>query len=229
MPQGDLHRYFLNNGGKRLHKWLHYFEIYERYFERFRSQPITMLEIGVHGGGSLQMWKDYFHPESTIVGIDINPDCAQHAGDNVHVHIGDQSDKAFLDELAAKYGPFDILLDDGSHVSAHVIATFEALIGHMKAQSIYLIEDMHCSYWPDYGGGVRTPGTFIEYAKERIDELNAGYTKGQVPVTAITKRISTIAFHDSIVAFEFEPQSRRQHVITTGMGVPVEGTPMRQA
>ena len=85
---GFLHKYFLNNGHLRLHKWMHYFDIYTKHFEKYRNRPITMMEIGVHGGGSLQMWHDYFHPESRIVGIDINPNCAQHAGDRIDVHIG---------------------------------------------------------------------------------------------------------------------------------------------
>jgi hypothetical protein len=75
---GFLQRYFLSNGDKRLHKFLHYLDIYERHFARFRDRPIRMLEIGVHGGGSLAMWKAYFHRDSTIVGIDINPACEPH-------------------------------------------------------------------------------------------------------------------------------------------------------
>jgi hypothetical protein len=52
---GFLHRYFLNNGGKRLHKWVHYFDIYSRHFERFRDRQPVVLEIGVFGGGSLAL------------------------------------------------------------------------------------------------------------------------------------------------------------------------------
>jgi hypothetical protein len=54
---GFLHRYFLNNGYLRLHKWMHYFDIYEHHFARFRGKSPTVLEIGVKGGGSLAMWK----------------------------------------------------------------------------------------------------------------------------------------------------------------------------
>ena len=75
MPDGFLHNYFLNNSGKLLHKWMHYFDIYERHLERFRNTAPIMLEIGVSGGGSLAMWKDYLGPEAKIVGIDIDPAC----------------------------------------------------------------------------------------------------------------------------------------------------------
>ena len=63
MSEGHLHRYFLNNSDKTIFKWLHYLDIYEEVFSRFRGKPVTMLEIGVLGGGSLQMWKDYFGPQ----------------------------------------------------------------------------------------------------------------------------------------------------------------------
>ena len=64
MSDGFLHKYFLTNAHKRLHKWVHYFDIYERQFERFRGKSPSMIEIGVQGGGSLAMWKEYFGPGS---------------------------------------------------------------------------------------------------------------------------------------------------------------------
>ena len=212
--EGYLHRYFLNNGEKRLHKWLHYFDIYERHFERFRNRPIRMLEIGVHGGGSLNMWRDYFHSDSQIVGVDINPDCLNHAHDNISVHIGSQDDEAFLAEVADTYGGFDIVLDDGSHVNSHVIKTFGTLYNRVSPNGVYLIEDMHTSYWSNFGGGLRREGTFIEFAKSKIDELNAPHIRGEFEVTQFTRTTDSIIFYDSVVVFERRPQGTRQHVKT---------------
>ena len=56
----DLRRYFDNNSGRVIHKWEHYFEIYDRHFNSFRNKEIVILEIGIFQGGSLQMWKNYF-------------------------------------------------------------------------------------------------------------------------------------------------------------------------
>ena len=75
MSDGFLHIYFLNNASKRMHKWIHYFDIYERHLSRFRGQSVVMLEIVVMGGGSLQMQKEFLGPDARIVGIDINPVC----------------------------------------------------------------------------------------------------------------------------------------------------------
>ncbi|HMH33204.1 MAG TPA: hypothetical protein VK543_09260, partial [Puia sp.] len=71
----DLEKYFNSNTKRRIFKWHHYFEIYDRHFSRFRNKEINILEIGVLHGGSLQMWKEYFGPKAKIYGIDINPEC----------------------------------------------------------------------------------------------------------------------------------------------------------
>lgn len=214
---GFLHRYFLNNGATRLHKWLHYFDIYERHFERFRNRPIRMLEIGVHGGGSLAMWKAYFHPESTIVGIDILPECKKYEAPGIDVHIGSQDDADFLTSVADRYGTFDIVLDDGSHVNSHVIKTFETLYPRVDPHGVFMVEDMHTSYWPKWGGGLKRDGTFIEFAKAKIDELNAVHIKKGLAPTDITRTTDSISFYDSIVVFERRPQARRQDVVTAAM------------
>ena len=70
----ELKKFFYKNNKKDLNKWLHYFDIYEENFSKFKKRKITILEIGIAKGGSLRMWKNYFSSDSTIVGIDINPE-----------------------------------------------------------------------------------------------------------------------------------------------------------
>ncbi len=154
MPDGFLHRYFLNNPSKRLHKWTHYFDIYERHFERFRGKAPVMLEIGVMGGGSLAMWKAYFGPGAKIIGIDIDPDCKRHAAEDIDIFIGGQSDPQVLDAIKRKYPHVDMVLDDGSHLSPDMIATFGQFYDHVQPHGVYMVEDTHANYWPDWNGGV---------------------------------------------------------------------------
>lgn len=213
----SLHRYFLNNNGKVVHKWLHYFDIYERHFSRFRDKPIRMLEIGVFKGGSLQMWQNYFHKDSTIVGIDINPECKAHEGGNVHVRIGSQVDRKFLRKVITEFGPFDIILDDGSHDNQHVVNTFEMLYTHTSENGVYMVEDMHTSYWPNYGGGLRAKGSMIEYFKKKIDEINAVHVKENYPATNFTRSTDSMTFYDSILVLEKRRQGLRQDAQTLGM------------
>ncbi|HEX7441211.1 MAG TPA: hypothetical protein VF319_14055, partial [Caldimonas sp.] len=105
----DLEAYFRRNTGRRIHKWMHYFEIYDRHFARFRGQAPVLLEFGVSQGGSLQMWRDYFGPGTRLYGVDINPECKRFEEDGVRIFIGDQADRNFLRTLAATVPPIDIL------------------------------------------------------------------------------------------------------------------------
>ena len=72
---------------------------------------------------------------------------------------------------------------------------------------------MHTSYWPKFGGGLRKQGSFIEFAKDKIDELNASHVKGMA-ATEVSRATTSITFYDSIVVFEKAPQGKRQHVKT---------------
>jgi cephalosporin hydroxylase len=216
---GFLHRYFLNNGHKMLHKWMHYFDIYERHLERFRNRPVTMLEIGVAGGGSLAMWREYLGPQARIIGLDINPACKAHEAEGIEIHIGSQDDPALLDRILARHPA--IVIDDGSHVMRHLLASFRHLYPRLSPTGVYLLEDLHTCYWDRYEGGLKRPGTFIEYAKDLIDELNAGHTLGAVPVSDFTASTFSITCYDSIIAFERRPQGRRRALITLPMERPV--------
>lgn len=214
---GFLHRYFLNNGHKRLHKWIHYFDIYERHFERFRGASPMVVEVGVFGGGSLAMWKEYFGPGCRIVGIDIDPKCRAHESDGVEVFIGSQDDPDVIESVIQKYGSPDIVIDDGSHMMEHVTRTFQLLYRHLGATGVYLVEDTHTSYWENYNGGFKREGTFIETCKHLVDELNAVHTRGALPVSEFTRSTHSICFYDSVVVFERRPQGIRQAPVTGPM------------
>jgi hypothetical protein len=148
-----LREYFEANSGRLIHKWIHYFDIYHRHFEAFRGKPLTLVEFGVFHGGSLQMWKHYFGAQARIVGVDINPACASLTEDQVEIRIGDQGDRSFLRSLRDELGEIDILIDDGAHMMRHQVATFEELFPAVRDGGVYLVEDLHTGYWPEYGGG----------------------------------------------------------------------------
>ncbi len=198
----NLWQDFLQNEDKLIHKWPHYFPIYERHFSRWRNTTMTFLEIGVSEGGSLQMWQRFFGPLATIVGIDLNPACAQHQGPNIHVRIGDQSDPVFLQSVLDEFGAPDIVLDDGSHVMQHVSRTFDFLYPHVSKNGIYAVEDMHTAYWPEFGGGVDNPQTFINTSKQKVDKLNAVHSRGAVAQDFFSQNTFGISFYDSVVVFE---------------------------
>lgn len=146
-PSGDLYGIWQRIPGG--HKWWHYFAAYERILGPLRDRPVRFLEIGVYKGGSLAMWRAYLHPRSVIVGLDVDPLCAafDRPDDGVHVRIGDQSDVAFLRSVVDEFGPFDVVIDDGSHVCSHMIRTFDHLfLNGLKDGGIYIAEDTHSNF-----------------------------------------------------------------------------------
>lgn len=130
---------------------------YEKYFGPYRDLPVKVLEIGVGGyrdsaagGESLRMWKHYFR-RGMIYGLDIF-DKTGLSESRLQILQGDQGDQQFLDSLARQFGPFDIVIDDGSHISHHIMTSFKALFPHVQPGGIYVIEDLLTSYWPHWGG-----------------------------------------------------------------------------
>lgn len=161
----------LKNGTDKASEVHDYLNKYEKYLPYKRDDRLKILEIGILNGESLRTWKEYFY-NSTIIGIDINPDCKKYEEDRIIVEIGDQTDKYFLDGLMKKHGPFDFILDDGSHINNHVLTSFEELFKSVKDGGQYIVEDVITSYLDDYGGGYMKLGTTIEYFKNIIDEVN---------------------------------------------------------
>jgi len=162
MSANPLRDYFEHNNGKLIHKWVHYFDIYHYHFKKYRKKRITVLEFGVFQGGSLQMWRKYFGHKARIIGVDINPKCKNLKEKGIEIFIGDQEDRVFLKELIQKIGNIDIVIDDGGHTMKQQINSFEELFPHVNDGGVYLVEDLHTSYWNDYQGGYHTKGTFIE-------------------------------------------------------------------
>lgn len=203
-----LYSLFHNTQDELVHKWVHFFPVYERYFKDFVNKSIIMIEIGVSKGGSLKMWKKYLGPFATIIGIDINPDCKKYEDEQCKVRIGEQGDPGFLGEIVEEFGSPDIVLDDGSHKMNDMYDTFRFLYPLLSNNGVYMVEDTHTCYWKRYGGGLKAPSSFIEKSKDMIDFLN-GYhivENNKDMVNDFTRSTFSISFFDSIVAFE-----KRQH------------------
>jgi hypothetical protein len=161
-------------------KWARhrYTQAYGRHLHHLRRRSIRLLEIGIGGyesptwgGASLRMWREYF-PRGEIHGLDIYE--KQIDEPRIRVHTGDQADEEFMCNLGREHGPFDVIVDDGSHKNAHIRASFAALFDrYLRPGGIYVIEDMATAYNPKYGGGPPGhPGTSVELVKNLIDDVN---------------------------------------------------------
>lgn len=215
----DIEQFVASHHGRLLNKWKHYFEIYDRHFAHLRDREISILEIGVESGGSLELWRSYFGPRAKIVGADINPKCKAFESpgtSGTSVRIGDQGDTAFLAQLASEFGPFDIIVEDGSHRHDHQIVAFKALFPHLKPGGFFCCEDLCTSYWDDeFNGGVRKAGTGIEFYKELIDEQNAWFWRENVeasPEGSLPRSLYGIHFYPTLVVVEKRDVTAPTHV-----------------
>lgn len=192
--------------GPGVEKYRHYFEIYERFLEKFRGRRARALEIGIADGGSSVLWRRWLGASLELHCLDVNPRCV--AGDAAATtHHGDQGDAAVLAAVAAAAsGPFDVVIDDGGHAMHQQIASFQFLYPRLAPGGVYVVEDVHTSYWPSFGGD--SGSSFVDFARDRVDALHyfrappaarAKMGPGAREFAAWTKAVSVF---ESVVVFE---------------------------
>jgi hypothetical protein len=143
-----------------------YGRTYHALFRHLKYRRIKLLEIGIGGyrldlgGRSLLAWQAFF-PFGSIAACDIEPK-QMLAGNRRQIYRSDQSSAEDLAILAEREGPFNIIIDDGSHFSVHQIFTFHELFPTMRQDGIYIIEDVQTSYWPGKVGTTEWDGAFID-------------------------------------------------------------------
>ncbi|UNE35691.1 class I SAM-dependent methyltransferase [Vermiphilus pyriformis] len=132
-----------------------YLDIYERYLNHLKDQPITFLEIGFLQGSSARMWDEYFS-NGKLHFMDYDPGIYNYAhglSDRSTLHIVDQGKRTDLENFIKKTDTqFDVILDDGGHRMEQQILSFEMLFPRIKPGGMYIVEDLHTSYWSDWSG-----------------------------------------------------------------------------
>jgi hypothetical protein len=185
-----------------------YTKHYSGHFRKFKFKRIKLFEIGVGGygypeigGNSLRMWKRYF-PFGKIFSLDIY-DKSFFEESRIKIFRGSQIDEALLNNIFARIGAPDIVVDDGSHVNEHVIKSFEIIFPKLKTGGIYVVEDTGTSYWPDYGGDsddTGNPKTILNYFKRLADCLNyQELVKPDYVATYFDKNIVSIHFYHNLI------------------------------
>ncbi len=173
-----------------------YFAIYDELFSRYRNKKITFIEIGILGGGSLFMWREFFGSQARIIGIDLNPNAKKWEKHGFEIYIGSQSDENFWRNFIKDIGPVDVVLDDGGHTYEQQIITAEMLISIINDNGMLVVEDTHTSYMSGFGS---KRYSFVNYTKNIIDKINQRF--GEFNTTCSEKRIWSVQSFESITAF----------------------------
>src|SRR5580704_16599712 len=119
----SLQQIVLEHQGNVCDKWSFYLEEYERIFTTYRDARISLFEVGVQNGGSLEIWRKVCVNATTIIGCDIDPNCANVRFDDprIAVIVADATTDHGERQILQKCSSFDIIIDDGSHRSSEIV------------------------------------------------------------------------------------------------------------
>ena len=201
--------------GKISDKWSSYLEVYDDVLSKYRADEISLLEIGVQNGGSLEIWNQFFPLAKILIGCDINPKCKElvYEQTNINIVVGDAGASDVSRQVRGLSPEFDIVIDDGSHVSSDCIKNLRNYYKYVKPGGVYILEDLHCSYWPEFEGGLTEPKSIINRLKEFVDYPSYEFW-GHLPsnledkerkvggVNADFRDIESISFFNSIVVIK---------------------------
>ena len=193
------------------------------------TKPIKILEIGLGcapGGGMIRKtpggsplaWRYLFGSERAMElhVLEYDEDCARQ-WDAEHpsvatVHVGDASSPEDLGHVVDEAGPFDIIIDDGSHINWQQIQTLEKLIFSVNPGGFYVVEDIHssCLSWEANVGtqkeGVSTGGTkncmTTDDGAPTIFAKIVEWQKGLILKREPFPGVSRIDFHKEAVVLE---------------------------
>lgn len=160
--------------GKVSDKWASYLPLYDELFEKYRTRNLSLLEIGVQNGGSLETWKTFFSEASVIIGCDVDERCNLLSYDDsrVSVVVGDANQSATINKITSICNNFDIVIDDGSHQSNDILNSFYTYFPLVKPGGIYVVEDSHTLYQNYFGGGILNELSAYHFFKKIIDVIN---------------------------------------------------------
>jgi hypothetical protein len=190
----DIHTH---RTGKVSDKWSAYFPVYERVLAPFRDAELSMLEIGVQNGGSLEVWSEFFPNAKVIVGCDVDQRCQQlrYEDPRIKLVIADVTSQAAEAQILGHSPTFDVVIDDGSHLSGHILHSFITFFPRLKPGGLFIVEDTHSLYFTSFGGGILTRNSTQEFFKLLADLVNLEHWETEVrPETLFSTFLSPVHF-----------------------------------
>lgn len=174
MPRETFESLHRHKTGKASDKWASYLPFYDGLFAASRDLPVSVLEIGVQNGGSLETYAAYFEQGRRFVGCDIDPRCAALAWQDPRIHLvlGDANSLPVCQAIRSLSESYEFIIDDGSHTTYAVLASFLLYFPLLRPGGVYVIEDTCTLYWPSHGGGLQQPGGALPFFRRLADVVN---------------------------------------------------------
>lgn len=222
-----------------------YGDTYGRIMRPMKYRPIKLLEIGIGGydtaigGRSLLAWLEFF-PFGAIVACDIQ-DRTSLRSRRLSVYQSDQSSKDDLQRIAHEHAPFDVIIDDGSHLNRHQIFTFGEMFGALKDGGTYIIEDVQTSYWPGDVSGTNWDGAhphssafpstcvghFLEMAKYLNHSEFLSNEGASATMLLAARQIRSITFEHNLVIIQKGRNETPSNILPSHRAAPAPDTPPR--
>jgi len=160
----DLANLFRHYGSDKSTKH-NYHVVYSSILKGKRHTPLFILEIGlgtnnpalassmgVNGkpGASLRAFRDWA-PQAMVYGADIDTDIL-FSEERIASYVVDQTRPASLTDLVSELplGRFDLIIDDGLHTPWANFNTLNAVLGLLKPDGAFVVEDIVDKYLPQW-------------------------------------------------------------------------------
>lgn len=183
-----------------------YFPVYEQIFKEFKNKPLVFVEVGVKDGGSLELWRKFFHKDSRIIGVELDNNAIKLRDKGYEIFIGDQSCPDFWKKFYKEVGMIDILLDDGGHTNLCQIVTVNESISNINDGGKIIIEDVGTSFMNRFGNPCKT--SFLNFSKHVVDKLyGRNEVLNKINSNIFEKNVFSVSFFDSIVMFEINKKN----------------------
>lgn len=215
----DIQKIHAAKTGKVSDKWSSYLVYYDQLFSSILNNKINLLEIGVQNGGSLETWAEYFSNGENFIGCDINTKCAdlKYSDERIKVIIGNINSKDVVQSIKNLNISFDIIIDDGSHLSPDIISSFILYFPLLKPGGIYIVEDAHTLYLKNFSGGLYNENSAQKFFYKLVDIINYQFWKNSYQMESILQNwfkqnqipkfiqqgwIESISFRNSIITIQ---------------------------
>lgn len=201
-----------------------YAAFYARIFTGIDAVAPRLLEIGAGGygdpqagGASARVWSELL-PDWSIVIIDLEAKAFAWPDRTTFLQV-DQTDTGRLQHIGDEHGPFDVIIDDGSHRNADIRTSLWSLFSYLKEGGHYVIEDTQTSYIPDYGGDMeRTSATTANLVRDLFDYANAPELPENSEVPDIFRNtVEEVYFRHNIVDIRKRTAARRSNLSEQGL------------
>lgn len=115
---------------------------YDDFLIKFKDHPINFMEIGVQSGGSIKLWKEYFHEKTNIFACDIDYFPPIEGTNSI---VGDMYHYDQISKFSDEY--FDLIIDDGPHTFESFVLLLQRYFCKIKLCGSLIVEDIIESRW----------------------------------------------------------------------------------